>query len=173
MIRKLSLKELCVFSMLGVIMFCSKLILDALPNIHLIGALIVSYTVAFRTRALVPIYVFVFLSGIYGGFMLWWVPYLYIWTVLWAVTMILPKKMPKAVAVIVYIAVCSLHGLLFGTLYAPFQALAFGLDWDAIIAWIIAGLPFDVIHAISNALVGILIVPISSLLIKLDKNIIK
>ena len=66
-------------------MFCSKVIMEALPNIHLLGMLTMVYTLTFRWKALIPIYIYVFLNGLYAGFNVWWVPYLYIWTVLWAV----------------------------------------------------------------------------------------
>ena len=152
--------------MLGAIMFCSKIVMDALPNIHLIGALTMIYTIVYRKKALYPIYIFAIITGLYGGFGLWWIPYLYIWTVLWVAIMILPKNMPKKVAPIVYIAVCSLHGFAYGVLYAPAQAIMFGLNFDSMLAWIAAGLPFDVIHGISNLCCGVLIVP----LVKLLKN---
>jgi energy-coupling factor transport system substrate-specific component len=51
-------------------------------------------------------------------------------------------------------------------LYAPAQALFFNLDFNATIAWIIAGLPYDLIHGASNFLCGILIVPIITILKK-------
>ena len=156
-----------VFAMLGTVMFCSKLLMDALPNIHLIGVLTMAYTLAFGKKALFPIYVNVMLVGLYGGFNLWWLPYLYIWTVLWGATMLLPKKMPKKIAIIVYPLVCALHGLLYGTLYAPAQALMFGLNFKQTIAWIIAGLPWDAIHAAGNLALGFLVLPLSDLLSRL------
>lgn len=170
MTKKLSVRELCIFAMLGTLMFLSKLVMEALPNIHLVGMLTVTYTVAFRKRALVPIYVFVLLSGIYAGFSLWWVPYIYIWSVLWAVVMLIPKKISKTTAALVYMAVCGLHGLCFGLLYAPMQALLFGLNFNETIAWIVAGFPFDLTHAVGNTIAGSLIVPLSALLVKLDKK---
>ena len=145
----------------GTLMFVSKLVMEALPNMHLIAVFILLFTIVFRVKALIAIYTFVFLTGIYGGFSLWWVPYLYIWTVLWAVAMLLPKNMPKTVATVVYMVVCGLHGLCYGLLYAPFQALAFGLDAEGTITWIIAGLPFDLVHGVSNTLLALLIVPLS------------
>ena len=162
--------ELAVFPMLGAIMFCSKLLMEALPNIHLVGMLTVLYTVVFRTKALIPIYIYVLLTGLYAGFDIWWIPYLYIWTVLWAVVMILPKNMPRAAAIAVYSVVCALHGLLYGTLYAPVQALAFGFDFDQTLAWIAAGLPFDIIHAVGNAVFGCFVYPLSRILIKLERK---
>ena len=159
-----------VFSMLGTLMFCSKIIMEALPTIHILGMLTMVYTLVFRFKALIPIYIYVLLTGLYGGFNLWWVPYLYIWTILWAVTMILPKKMPKKLAYVIYPTVCCLHGALFGVLYAPAQALMFGLNFEQMLAWIAAGLPFDLLHAVGDLLAGLLIVPFSELLSKLAKN---
>ena len=81
--------------MLGTVMFCSKIIMEALPNIHLLGMLTMVYTVVFRAKALIPIYLYVFLNGLYAGFAVWWIPYLYIWTILWGVTMLIPRRIPK------------------------------------------------------------------------------
>lgn len=165
------IRELCVFAMLGTLMFCSKIIMDLLPNIHLIGMLIMVYTVVFRHKALIPIYIFVMITGLYGGFAPWWVPYLYIWTVLWGITMLLPKNMPSGVACAVYPAVCALHGFAYGTLYAPAQALLFGFDLKQTVAWIISGIPFDITHGISNVFTGMLVLPFSRLMTRLVKRI--
>ena len=154
--------------MLGTLMFCSKIIMEFLPNVHLLGMFTMLFTIIYRKRALIPIYVYVFLNGLYAGFNFWWMPYLYIWTILWAVTMLLPKRMPLKIAAIVYPIVCSLHGFAFGTLYAPAQALMFGLNFEQTVAWIIAGIPFDVIHGVSNIFTGMLVVPFSELLKKLS-----
>ena len=161
---KLNLKESVIFGMLGAVMYASKLIMEVLPNIHLIGVFIVAITVIYRKKALYPIYIFVFLTGLLNGFNMWWIPYLYIWTVLWGATMLLPKKLPTKAAPIIYAVVCSLHGFLYGVLYAPAQALLFGLDFKGMIAWIVAGFPFDITHGISNFFCGILIVPVIKVL---------
>lgn len=169
--KGLSLKELCVFSMLGALMFCSKVIMEVLPNIHILGMLTMVYTLAFRKKALFPIYIYVFLNGLYAGFATWWVPYLYIWAVLWGVTMLLPKKMPKAVAAVVYPLVCCLHGAMFGVLYAPAQAMLFGLDFRGMLAWIAAGFVFDITHAIGNFAAGLLIYPMATVLRRLKNSL--
>lgn len=166
--RGLTVFELVLFAMLGMIMFVSKLVMEFLPNIHLLGMLTMVYTLTFRTKALIPIYVYVFVNGLFAGFATWWVPYLYIWTVLWGATMLLPKRMPRKLACIVYPLVCGLHGLSFGILYAPAQALMYGLSWEATKAWIVAGwLWADPMMAVGNTLAGLLIVPMVELLNKL------
>jgi energy-coupling factor transport system substrate-specific component len=169
--RGITVREMAIFSMLAALMFCSKVIMDALPNIHLLGMFIMVYTLVYRAKALIPIYLFIFMTGLYGGFGLWWIPYLYIWAILWGVAMLLPRRMPKAVAAIVYPAVCALHGFAYGTLYAPAQALIFGLDFEGMIAWIIAGLPFDLLHGLGNLVAGFLILPLSDLLLQLKKRL--
>lgn len=162
---KITIKELATFALLGAFMFASKQVMEFLPNIHLLGVLTVAYTVVYRTKALFPIYVNVGLQGLYAGFNTWWLPYLYIWTVLWAVTMLLPHRMPKPVAVPVYALVCGLHGLAYGTLYAPVQALVYGYDLKRTLTWIAIGFPWDVTHAIGNVCLGaLLIVPLITLL---------
>lgn len=159
-----------VFAMLGAIMFASKIIMEALPNIHLLGMLVVTYTTVYRHRALIPIYIYVLLNGLFGGFSMWWVPYLYIWTILWGITMLIPRRLPKKVKFVIYPVICSIHGFAYGILYAPAQAVMFGLDFNGMIAWIIAGFPFDLIHGISNLIVGFLILPLSELLDRLNKK---
>lgn len=164
---RLSVPEIALYPMLGALMFVSKLLMECLPNIHLLGMLTMTYTLIFRKRALIPIYIFVLLNGLYAGFSLWWMPYLYLWTVLWGVTMLLPRNLPPRKARIVYPLVCCLHGLCFGTLYAPAQALMMGLSFRAMLAWIAAGLPWDAVHALGNLAAGLLILPLSGLLTKL------
>lgn len=170
---KLTIRETAIFAMLGTIMYLSKIVLEFLPNVHLLAVLTIAYTVVYRQKALYPIYVYVLLLGLMNGFNMWWIPHLYLWTILWGVTMLLPKKMPKVAAPIVYIIVAGCHGFLYGTLYAPAQAIMFGLDFNGMIAWIIAGIPFDITHGISNMIGGLLIVPVISVIRLAERTHIK
>jgi energy-coupling factor transport system substrate-specific component len=167
---KLTAKETAVFGMLGALMYASKVLMEVAPNIHLLGVFTIAITVVYRKKALYPIYTYVLLNGLFSGFATWWIPYLYVWTVLWGVTMLLPPKIPKGVRAILYMVLNASHGFLFGTLYAPVQAILFGLSFDGMIAWIIAGLPFDFIHGVSNFFCGMLIVPIISVLQRMERN---
>lgn len=167
----LSLRESVTFAMLSVLMFCSKLVMELAPNIHLLGMLVISFTLVYRAKALIPIYLFVFLLGIYYGFPYhWWGAYLYIWAILWAVTMLLPKKMSPRIAPIVYMGASGLFGLLFGVLYAPYNSFIYGLSFEKTLAWIAYGFPFDVLHMVGNIAAGALIVPMQKLLLRLEKR---
>ena len=85
--------------------------------------------------------------------------------------MLLPKRIPEKLRPLVYMLLCAAHGFLFGTLYAPAQALLYGLSFHKMIAWIISGLPWDFVHGVSNFFCGILIVPIIKILTFLEKNL--
>ena len=151
-------------------MYVSKIIMELIPNVHLLGVFVIAITVVYRKKALYPIYTYVLLNGLIAGFSAWWIPYLYIWTVLWGVTMLLPQNIPIKIRPIIYMLLCASHGFLYGILYAPAQALLFGMDIRATVAWIITGLPWDIIHGISNFFCGILIVPIITILKKSESS---
>lgn len=172
--RGLALRELVLFSMFGALMFSSKLLMEALPNVHLLGMFTVTFTVVYRKKALFPIYVYVFLLGIYGGFGYWWIANLYVWTILWGVTMLLPKDLASrtkpVVSAIIYSVICGLHGLFYGIMCAPVEALVHGFDFEQTLAWIGYGFYFDVLHCIGNTVAALLVLPLSRLLIKLEKR---
>ena len=166
----LSVEEMVLFAYFGAMMFVFKTI-EGLPNCHPLALLITVFTVVYRAKALWIIAVFDFLVGLlWAGFGIWWYPYLYLWTILWAVVMLLPKNMKKENAVVVYATVCTLHGLLYGTMYAPYQALVFHYNFKQTLAWIGTGLPYDIWHSVSNFAMSLLCVPLIDLLRKVDKR---
>ncbi len=151
-------------------MYASKMIMEVAPNVHLLGVFTIAFTVVYRKKALYPIYTYVLLNGIFCGFATWWIPYLYLWAVLWGATMLLPKRIPEKIRPLVYMLLCAAHGFLFGTLYAPAQALLYGLSFQKMVAWIISGLPWDFVHGVSNFFCGILIVPVIKILTFLENK---
>ncbi len=166
--KRLPLRQLILFAMLGVIMFISKVVMEGLPNIHLLGMLTITYTVVYRWRALIPIYIYVFLNGIFAGFASWWIAYLYVWAILWAATMLIPKRTPKKLACVIYPLLCAAHGLFFGVLCAPAEAIIHHMSFQQTLAWISTGFVFDVIHTFGNLAVGLLVFPLSEALRKLE-----
>ena len=170
--QRLDLRHLVIFAMLGTIQFVAKQALEFLPNVELVSTLTMVYTLVYRRRALIPIFLFIFLEGAMWGFNLWWIPYLYLWPILWGVTMLLPKRMPLWLQVPVYAGTCGLFGLAYGSLYAPYQSLIFlGGDLKKTLAWIAAGFPWDVTHALGNLALGTLIVPLTTLLRRLERQV--
>lgn len=151
---KLKLKDVVILALLAALMCLGDFAMEWLPNVHFVGVLIVITTVVYRKYALLPIYVYVLIQGLVGGFSPWWIAYLYIWAILWGGIMLIPQKLPKKAKYILYTIVCALHGFLFGVLYAPAQALLFGLDFKGTFAWIAAGFYFDMLHGVGNLVLG-------------------
>ena len=167
---KIRLFRLVLFPILGALMYACKWALQALPNIHLTGFFIMAFTAVYRVQALIPIYIFVFLCGVFDGFGVWWVPYLYVWTILWGITMLIPRKILQGKwGYFVCPLVCGLFGLLFGVLYAPGQALLYGYNFEQTLAWIGMGFLFDIYHGIGNFAAGFLVPPFVRLITMLEK----
>ena len=166
----LTVREICIFSMLGALLFCSKLLMEWAPNIHFIALFIITFTLLYRKKALVPIYVFVLLTGAYGGFNVWWVPYLYIWLPLWGLAMLLPRRAPAWLLTALAMLLGATHGILYGVLYAPAQAIFFKMDLQMTVAWVLSGTPFDVLHAVGNLAACALVVPLTKVLLRLEKR---
>ena len=157
---KINVKEIAVFAVMASLMFASKMAMEFLPNIHLVGVFVIALTDVYRKKALYPVYTFVFMVGLFSGFSTWWLPYLYIWLVLWGITMCMPKNMNAKIKGIVYMVICALHGFLYGIMYAPVHMFLYGMSFDAIVAWIVAGVPWDLVHGVGNFFCGMLIMPI-------------
>ncbi|MBQ6717369.1 MAG: hypothetical protein IJN22_00570 [Clostridia bacterium] len=168
---KLKLKDIVLLALLAALMCVGDFAMEWLPNVHFVGVFIVVTTVVYRKYALLPIFVYWIVSGFVEGISLWWIPKIYIWSLLWVGIMLIPKSLSEKVKNVLYVAVCTLHGFLsFGVLYAPAQALITGLDFKGTIAWIIAGLPFDVTQCIGNLVLGSLVIyPMIKILKRTDK----
>jgi energy-coupling factor transport system substrate-specific component len=167
----LTVYEIAVFGMLGALMMVSDLLMNIIPNVHPVGVMIVVLTVVYRWKALFPIYVYVLLIGLMEGIGLWWLPYLYIWTLLWGMIMLLPRRMPTWLAAMIYAAVCGLHGFAFGFLWIPSQMLLMGFSFDqALVWWKFGFITADIPHGIGNLVGSTLIIPLVTLIRKLDKR---
>ncbi len=169
--KKISLRQLTIFAMIAALMYATKIALQALPNVHLLAVFIAASTIVYRKKALYPLYTYVFIEGLFAGFAAWWLPYLYLWTILWAAVMFVTsfKKVTESrFFPLIIMITCALHGFAFGTLYAPAQALMYGLNFKAMIAWIIAGIPFDLIHGISNFCCSLLVMPFVRIMRRAD-----
>ncbi|MCD7738630.1 MAG: hypothetical protein LUH58_06275 [Lachnospiraceae bacterium] len=135
-------------ALIGIMIATIEVVKDALaflPNVELVTLLIVLYTLFFGKRILFAIPVFVLLQGLLHGFGLWWIMYLYVWPLLAVLTFLFRKQ----TSLLFWSAFCGLFGLFFGALCSlPYLILS---GPAAALAWWVAGIPFDLIHCISNA----------------------
>ena len=153
-------------ALFAAILVVSKEMLAFLPNVEMVTVLLMAYTSVCRFRALVPLYIFVAIQAILYPSVSTTLMYLYVWLIPWGIMMLLPRRFHKLP---VFVVVGALFGLAFGVLCSPVQVWYFGIGWQGGIAWILAGLPWDAVHAVGNAAMAFLAPPLCRVLTMLQK----
>lgn len=147
--RWISTRELVTFSLLAGLMMAVQVLLAGLPNIEMVSLLVVLITRKYGAKALLPLYGFVLLEGLLYGFGTWFINYLYVWTVLWGITMLL-RDMDSVFG---WTAVLTGYGLLFGALCSLLYLFMGGIPM--MMSYFISGIPFDLLHGAGNAAVAL------------------
>ncbi|NLP35436.1 MAG: hypothetical protein GX359_09675 [Clostridiales bacterium] len=157
----MKIKDVVIIGMMSAIMVAIQVAMAVLPlpNVELISLLIIVFTLVFGYKTLYIIYIFVLLEGFIYGFHLWWINYLYVWTILFIVTILFRRKSSP----LFWAIVSGVYGLSFGALCSIPYFLTGGIPTG--LAYWVSGIPFDIIHAISNFLVALILLrPIYKLL---------
>lgn len=145
--KAVSVKDIALVGMMIATIEIAKFAMAALPNIELTSFLIILYTLYFGKRILFVIPAFILLEGCMYGFGLWWIMYLYAWPLL----ALLVHFFRRQESVWFWSTLSGLFGLSFGALCAiPYLFLS---GPGGAFAWWVAGIPFDVIHCVSNFIV--------------------
>lgn len=163
---KITTKDIALTGVMIATLEAAKMALSFVPNVELVTLLIILYTLVFGKRVFYAIAAFVLLEGCLYGFGIWWVMYLYIWPLLAFLTLLFRKQQ----SVWFWSIFAGGYGLIFGALCAvPY----FFLDgWHAAMTWWIAGIPYDLIHCVSNVILcGILFCPLYHVLRKLQNQL--
>jgi energy-coupling factor transport system substrate-specific component len=142
---RLASREIALLAVCTALLFAQQVALAPLPNIELVSLLVMLFTLTFRYKVLYIIYVFALLQGVYWGFHpWWWVPYLYVWTILAGLTWLFrANKNP-----VVWAVLSGAFGLFFGALCAVTMFFIGG--WSVALAYWVAGIPFDLVHCAAN-----------------------
>ncbi len=157
--KRRSLFWLVANAMLAALLTISQVVLAGLPNVELVSLLILVWTRAFGRRILPGIAVFVALQGILYGMSIWWVSYLYIWFILWGIVMLIPRRtVAYPLRALGWAALSGAYGFAFGTLTGIPWLITGG--WRTFVAYVAAGIPFDIPHAIGNAVFALILAPV-------------
>lgn len=144
-VGKLRLRELILLALIGAMMMATQVALAVFPNIHLVAVFVILAAMLFGWKCLFSVYVFVMLEGLIYGFSMWFVNYLYIWTILAAISVVCRKNESR----VFWAALAGIYGLMFGALCSiPYFFIG---GWAAAFSYWVAGIPFDLLHCVSNA----------------------
>ena len=153
-----------------------KVALAFVPNVELVSAILVVYALTYQKMDSILISVlFVCLEILIYGFALYWVVlYLIYWPLLTIVVGLLPRN--KNVSIVIAIAIGMIATVFFGVLssfveVAMSNALGKEYFWKMVYFRYLAGIPFFVVHIVSNAIVlPLTVYPMCKILQKLDKS---
>ena len=163
---RLNLRQIALFGVLGALTFGAKVAMSGLPNIEPVSLMVMLFAVVFGWKGLYPVYLYVLMEVLLYGINLWNINYLYIWTVLFVAALLLGQLENP----IWWALISGFFGMSFGLLCSPVYMVIGGFDYAR--RWWIAGIPFDVTHAIGNFVIAlILFVPLRKLLTKLYRKI--
>ena len=165
---KIKTNEICLYSILGVLVFSLKFIMSFLPNIEPVSLLLIAYTIVFGIKAIYPMIIYVLLEVVIYGCGFWSIAYIYIWPILLFNTFMTLQITNKSMNVLLWSLISAIFGLLFGALYIPLYAVSGGVTFA--ITWWVSGVSFDIVHCISNfILCMVLFKPITKTLLKLKQ----
>lgn len=159
--------KICLYSMLGALTFSLKFAMASIPNIEPVSLLLIIYAVVLGADAIYPLITYIFLEILIYGFGFWSLGYFYMWPLLILVSTIL-FKMSNNYNTWLWASISGLYGLFFGALYIPLYIIS--VDPMFALSWWISGIPYDIIHGISNFILCLaLFNPLTNTLLKLKK----
>ena len=163
--KRIDTREIAEFAVLCAVMTGGKEVMNALPNVHPVMLLIILCVRVYGAKALFPVTGFVLIETMLYGISIWTASYLYIWPL--ACALALPFRDTESR--LFWAVYAGLFGLAFGALSALVTLVLSG--WRAAAAYWVAGIPFDVIHCISNfIIVFFLLPPLYQLTVRLKKS---
>lgn len=149
--KKITVKDIVTIGMMTAMLEAAKAALMALPNIEIVSLLIILFTLYWKEKIIYALAAFILIEGMMFGFGVWWVTYLYVWPLLAFVTWIFRKQ--ESAWVFAFLS--GIFGLLFGGLCSiPYFFIG---GWKMAFSWWIAGIPYDLIHGVSNFILCIVL----------------
>lgn len=163
--KHLTIRQITLFGMLAALTFGAKVAMAALPNIEPVSLMILVFAAVFGWKCLFPVYVYVTAEILFYGLGTWNLNYLYIWTIL-AVVAVLLRRMENPLG---WALLSGFFGLMFGALCAPVDAFIGG--WSYAFAKWVSGIGFDLAHCAGNFAMALLLFnPLRNLVQKLYRK---
>ena len=162
--NSLTVREICLFGILGSLTFAAKYVMSWMPNIEPVSLMVMLFAVTFGIKALFPVYLYVLLEILFYGLGTWNICYLYVWAVLTVLALVM-KKMEHPLG---WAMLSGMFGLFFGALCGIVDIFIGGFGY-ALSKWV-SGIPFDLAHCAGNFVIALLLfAPMRTLLDNLYK----
>ena len=143
----LSVQNIAILGMTTAILEVSKKVLEAVPNVELVSFLLIMFTLAFGLKMIFSATAFTILEIAWHGLHSWVIMYLYVWPLLILVIWLFRKhanvwfcSFVSAIYGLSFGALCSIVYIFIGGPYMAFT-------------WWVAGIPWDIVHGVSNFII--------------------
>lgn len=144
-------KDIVTIGVLSAVLFLSQVAFAFLPNIELVSVLVIAFTLVLERKTIYIIYIFALCEGLFYGFGVWWLMYLHVWTILYFLVRLFRSQTGR-----LFFAVLSgIYGLIFGALCSIPYFFILGVGGG--LAYWIGGIPFDLVHGVSNFIVALFV----------------
>lgn len=149
--RKTGIKtgEIACLGVMVALLEVSKIALAIIPNVELVSLLLIVFTCAVGRKAYLVTVGYAIIECLLWGMGTWVIMYLYVWPILVAIVRLLQKMHVESV--LAYSIASGAFGLLFGA-FSSLTYVVIG-GWSMGVSWWINGIPFDLIHGVSNFII--------------------
>lgn len=146
-------KDITQIAILSASLTAGKLVLSVVPNVEIVTFLLITFTVLFGFRkAMITSLIFVTTDVLLYGFGTWILGYYFVWPLLIVLTHFLSKISQSEY---VFASLTGAFGLCFGLFFAVFESIFYGIE-HGVVYWI-RGIPFDIIHGLSNFIIVLIL----------------
>lgn len=146
--------KIILVGLLSAILVALQVGLASIPNVELVSFLLLIYALIFPLSMNILItFVFVTIEMLVWGMGDWVIGYYWIWPI-WVVLIFFLKPIIKENH-FGWSMVCGVWGVLFGALFAINHGIFYGFNFS--IAYWIKGIPFDIIHTVSNYVITLVL----------------
>lgn len=149
--KQFQILDLAIIGVASALLIAVQVGLSFLPNIELVSLLLILFALYFKEKTIYIIYVFALVQGILYGFHIWWITYLYIWTLLY----FLANAFQDMRSPLGWAILCGGFGLFFGALSAIPYLFISGIH--GAIAYFLSGMLFDIMHCAGNFLLTLVL----------------
>lgn len=162
---RLTIRDLALMGVMTTLLIVSVHALAPIPNVEPVTLLVILYTLFWGKRIGYILTAYLLLEGCFYGFGLWWIMYAYLWPLLALLTYLMRRQK----SVWFWSLLSGAFGLFFGALCSiPYLFIG---GPSMAFTWWVAGIPYDLIHCLSNGILCmVLFLPLSHALSRLKAS---
>ncbi len=143
---RIAIKDIATIGVMVALVEAVKWALQGIPNVEMVTLLFMIFAVTYGLKTCIAALIFTGVETLIWGPHIWVIMYLYIWPLLIVIAYLMGKKRFPDWC---FVFLGGFYGLFFGMICAVPYLFFGGLK--VAVGWWIAGIPFDILHCISNS----------------------